>query len=492
MSVSVSGGNDEVGPSDLTGLIEHLAPGEALIIAEFGADELTRWGVRADRCGTPRVTYDSVAWTALRRHGALHELALARFLAPEGARLLLAMGAAAAAGTADAIGSADIDVGDAARALQVVSSRYQARLLTLGAAASVDDLLGEATARVPLSQWYELLCLERTPSGHLKRVLQQLFEPGAQRRATRTFQVRCEPSSPAGTTFAVLARSGPRTTGLVSMASAKLEPGSYTVTATLQRPGLVSFDGLPVKLHQDTRSWPEVDGTVPGRVGKFGPAHLIVAVETCGSEDQVAGYLDRAGQLIRNVVTAAEGPVRFSMIAYGAHPHNLRFDDDPVKVLAWADRDQTVLSHLALLRERARVRQDRYSRAASIECMLAEVARLLQVRQGRTGEGHPAGRPVLVTVGSRVAFPAYQDPYSEILPCPLRNDWQSFYRWLREDHREMAFGAICGGDHDAEVWRLLGAEASAELVALDAWHFATALRLLRPPDEYVPFPMIDR
>ncbi len=56
---SVSGGNDEVGPSDLTGLIEHLAPGEALIIAEFGADELTRWEVRADRCGTPRVIYDS-------------------------------------------------------------------------------------------------------------------------------------------------------------------------------------------------------------------------------------------------------------------------------------------------------------------------------------------------------------------------------------------------------------------------------------------------
>ena len=271
------------GPSDLTGLIEHLAPGEALIIAEFGADELTRWEVRADRCGTPRVIYDSVAWTALRRQGALHELALARFLAPDDERLLLAMGAAAA------IGTADIEVGDAARALQVVSSRYQARLLTLGAATSVDDLLGEATARVPLSQWYELLCLERTQSGHLKRVLQQLFEPGARRRAARTFRVHCEPSSPAGTTFAVLARSGPHTTGLVSMASAKLEPGLYSVTATLQRPGLVSFDGLPVKLRPDTRSWPEVDATVPGRVGKFGPAHLIVAVETCGSEDQVAG-----------------------------------------------------------------------------------------------------------------------------------------------------------------------------------------------------------
>ena len=57
----------------------------------------------------------------------------ARFLAPDDERLLLAMGAAAA------IGTADIEVGDAARALQVVSSRYQARLLTLQAAWMADN-----------------------------------------------------------------------------------------------------------------------------------------------------------------------------------------------------------------------------------------------------------------------------------------------------------------------------------------------------------------
>ncbi len=56
----------------------------------------------------------------------------------------------------------------------------------------------------------------------------------------------------------------------------------------------------------------------------------------------------------------------------------------------------------------------------------------------------------------------------------------------------MAFGAICGGDLDAEAWRLLGANASADLVVLDARQFAADLRLLRPPGEHVPFPMVDR
>ena len=194
----------------------------------------------------------------------------------------------------------------------------------------------------------------------------------------------------------------------------------------------------------------------------------------------MAFHLDRAHQLISNVASGAEGPVRFSLLAYGAHPHDLRLDDHPVTVLAWAKPAQAVLAHLPVLLEHARARPDRYTRAANIECMLAEAARLLQAPQRRAGEGHPAGRPVLVTVGSRLAFPAYIDPQSEILPCPWRHDWHSFFRWLAEDHKEMTFGAIYDGDQDAEVWRLLGQDASADLKALDARQFAADLRLLRP------------
>ena len=64
----------------------------------------------------------------------------------------------------------------------------------------------------------------------------------------------------------MVARDGPQVSGLVSMASAKLPPGTYTVTATLRRPGTVSFDGLPAPLRKDTRSWAELCATVPGRL----------------------------------------------------------------------------------------------------------------------------------------------------------------------------------------------------------------------------------
>ena len=467
----------EVGLAELTELIARLPPGETLTIADFGSNEVTRWEIRADRCGTPQVIYHSVSWTALRDDDGLHDRKLGRFLAPAGGgRLLLARD-----GT-------EVDPLYAGRALRMTHGRYgHASPLALGMAGSVDDLLGEATARVPLPQWYELVLLERRRSGRLRLTAAQLFEPGERRRATRTFRVRCEPSGPAGTTFAVVARDGPHYSGVVSTASANVGPGVYTVTATLRRPGVVRISGLPVAPQRDTRSWAEICATVPERVGDFGSAHLIVAVETCGSQQQVAAHLDRASQLISNVTSGAECPVRFSLLAYGAHPHDLRVDDHPVTVLAWAQPDQVVLGHLSVLRERPRV-PDRYTRAANIECMLAEVARRLQEPQRRAGEGSAAGRPVLVTVGTRRAFPPAIDPRTEILPCPRGNDWRRFFRWLTEDHKEMMFGAICG-DQDADEWRLLGKDASAELVALDARQFAADLRLLRAEAENVPFPM---
>jgi len=477
--------NGQVCITELTSLISGLAIGEALTIAEFGVDKLTRWEVRADRCGTPRVTNRSESWAALSRGEALNENEpeIIRFLAPqEEGRLLLARG------------GADIDTLQAGWALRKTRGRYaRARPLVPPAASSVDGMLARATAHVPLSQWYELVVLERSRSGRLRLAWQQLFEPGNLRGATRTLRVRCEPSGPAGTTFAVVARNGARPTGLVSMASAKVPASTYALTATLRRPGTVSFDGLPVSPSEDSRSWTEICDTVPKRLTVFEPVHLIVAIETCGSADQVTAHLDRADQFIRNVANGAEGPLRFSLVTYDAHPHDPRLDDAPVTVLAWADRDETVLAHLAVLREQTPARRrGRYTHAASIECMLAEVASLLQSQSGHLGEGHPAGRLVLVTVGTRNAFPASRDPRSEILPCSAGNDWLSFFRWLVEDHGEMTFGAICGGDPDAELWRLLGKDANAELVALDAWQFAAELRLLRPVAEQIPFPMVDQ
>ena len=474
----------EVCTTELSSLISGLAIGEALTIAEFGVHKLTRWEVRVDRCGTPRVTIRSKRWAALSRGEALNrnEAEISRFLSPQEARHLLL-----------ARGEADSSHPQADWALGRMREKYAgARLLALSAATSVDGMLAQATAHVPLSQWYELVVLERSRSGRLHFAWQPLFEPGHLRGATRTLRVRCEPSGPTGTTFAVVARDGARPTGLVSVASAKVPESTYTLTATLRRPGMVSFDGLPAAPDDDLRSWSEICGTVLERRSVFEPVHLIMAVETCGSP-QVTAHLDRADQFVRSVATLAGGPLRFSLLTYDSHPHDPRVEDDPVTVLTWANQDEAVLAHLAALREQAPSwRRGRYTRAASIECMLAEVARLLQSQSAPPGDGHPDGRPVLVTVGTRVAFPASRDPRSDILPCTARNDWHSFFRWLVQDHGEMTFGAIYGGDPDAEVWRLLGQDANAGLAELDEWQFAAGLRLRPPAAEQIPFPMVDR
>jgi hypothetical protein len=421
------------------------------------------------------VAYESMSWGELSGLDGLSRAELADFLQPaDGSGLLLAR----ARGVTDAL-----DIGR--RALHTVRAHYdQGRLLALGPAGSVDQQLGKATAQVRLSQWYELVLLRRGRSGRLELTAQQLFEPGAKRDDSQTFQVYCEPSGPAGTTFAVAARDRLSLSGLVTMVSAKVPPGPYTLTAVLRRPGSVAFEGLPVPPREDPRSWADVRGTVPERVGEFGSVHLIVAVEICGPKHQVDAHLDRVGQLVRSVATGAEGPVRFSLLAYGAHPHDPKLDDDPVDVVAWEAGDQAVLARLPMVAERARARPDRYTRAANIECMLEKIASLLQ------GDGD--GRPVLVTVGSRRAFPAWGDRATETLPCPRHRDWRLFLQYLSEDHPQMTFGSIYGGDLEAEEWLRLGADASADLIALDAWQFAAALRLLRPAAEHVPFPMVDR
>jgi hypothetical protein len=270
------------------------------------------------------------------------------------------------------------------------------------------------------------------------------------------------------------------------MASAKVTPGRHTVTATLRRPGRVGFDGLGVALRADSRSWAEVRATVPERLGDLGAAHLVLAVEVCGPERQVAAHLDRAAQLVGNVAAGAGCRVGFSLLAYGAHPHDWRVRDDPVAVLAWGDRKETVLGQLSMLRRQAVARHDHYVRAASIECMLDHAATLLG------GQRPPDGRPVLVTIGSRHPFPAWLDRDTEIVPCPAHRDWRDLISRLKDEHSDMTFGAICGGDRDAQAWQLLGADASADLIVLDARRFAADLRLVRRAAEQVPFPLADR
>lgn len=475
--------------ADLTRDIARLPPGKALTIAEFTASSVNVLTVRPDRGGTPRVRYWRHGWHALRTWGQLNERELLDHVQPEDdTRLVLAR-----TGPLDAVDQAGQDARDADRAFEMYQDEYP-HARTFRSVAPVDELLEEATARVPLpsSMWYELVLLRRSRSGRLELTAQQLFLPDARRGDTRRFTIRCEASDEKGTAFAVVARDAAFSFELVSMESARISPGTYDVTATLLRLGRVRFDGLPVKLGEDARSWLDVVAVIPDRLDLIGPAHLIVAVEICGSAETLRVRVDRAAQLIGEVRDGADGPVVFSLLTYASHSHDRWTDDEPVIALAWAETRGAVLdSQLRSLRVRPPA-VSLYPLAAQVECMLDEVARRL-----RGPEAAAAGRPVLVTIGDRPAFPARVDPVSGIIPCPRHNDWFGIFRRLAD--AGMAFGVVRDPDEDDtsgrpgnpsdDIWRRLGAYASATLSAFDARRFAVDLGLLSATMQYLPLPL---
>lgn len=468
--------------------IARLPPGKALTVTEFSATAVTVWQVRLDGNGTPRVRYWPCDWYPLRAQGQLSRDRLLDHIRPaDDTRVVLGR-----IGLAD---PANQNARDADRAFEMASHEYPlARAFR--SVICVDDLLKEATAWLPLpsSVWYELVLLRRSRSGRLEFTAQQLFLPEARRGDTRQFTVRCEASDENGTVFAVAARDAALSFELVSMASARIPPGTYDVTAKLLRLGRVRFDGLPVKLSEDGRSWLDVVAVVPDRLDVIGAAHLIVAVEVCGSAEELRARADRASQLISEVRAGADGPVTFSLLTYASHSHDRFIDDEPVTALAWAETQAGPLDYrLRLLKARAPA-ASRYSRAAQVECMLDEVAQLL-----RRYEAAAAGRPVLVTIGDKPAFPSRIDPVSGIIPCPRRRDWRGILRGLAAEHAGMAFGHVRADqddDDDAppgqadEIWLRLGADASATAsAAFDARRFAVDLGLLSATMQYLPLPL---
>jgi hypothetical protein len=499
----------EVIMAHLTRDIVRLPTGKALTVAEFSSSGVTIWQIQRDGTGTPRVLRRLNDWHTLRSSGAVDGIALLDRIRTEndGAVILARTGRAPAS-------EADQDDLDADRGFEIARDAYRGAA-SFRSAIAVDDLLDEATARVPLpaSQWYELVLLRRTPSGRLEFTAQQIFLPEARRGDSRQFVVRCEPSNDNGTVFAVVARDAAFEFKLVSMASAKVPPGTYQLTATLLRPGRVRFDGLPVKLHADPRNWLDVLAELPDRLDVYGPAHLIVAIETCGTVEEFEARVDLAEQLVTDVQAAADGPVIFSVLAYATHTHSRMMGDEPVNTLAWLESNPLALApRLHTLRARRRVQEQELEetlaktrskravqayaqppRAAQIECMLAEVARRL-----REQEAAAAGRPVLVTIGARSAFPYRLDRTSEIIPCPRRLDWRTIWRQLVHDHAGMAFGVIRDGwdDQDTleetsadEIWRHLGTDMITSADAFSAHAFAVGLGLVPPTLQYLPFPL---
>lgn len=475
----------------LTRDITRLPLGKSLTVAEFTPPRITVWKVRSDSRGTPRVWYWWHDWSSVRSWDLLDEGELLDRIRPEDDTCIVL----ARTGLAEPqVRAAEVPgAREADRAFEIARDKYR-HAPAFRSAVCVDDLLKEATARVPLpsSLWYELVLLRRHHSGDLELTAQQLFLPEARRNDTRAVTIRCEANGENGVAFAVVARDATFSFELLSLASARIPPGTYEVTATLLRPGLVRFDGLPVRLQADSRNWLDVLAMLPSSLDLIDPAHLIIAIELCGSADVIRARLDRAGQLIDQVRGGSDTPVAFSLVTYASHSHDRKTDDEPVNALAWTETRAIPLERsLRSLNARAPA-PSLYPRAAQVECMLAEVTGRL-----REPDAAAAGRPVLVTIGDRPASPHRIDPSTGIIPCPQRHDWRVLFRGLAEDHAGMAFGVIRDVEEEEgvpgipanDIWHCLGTDASASLSAFDARQFAVSLGLLSATTRYVPLPL---
>jgi hypothetical protein len=443
--------------------VKSLSGDMVLHIAGLSAPGIVPWEVGRDECGSPQARHrDLVPWSELSDEGELSRARIARLFRGLGpSRLLLAC--------ADASSPT------------VRLARELVREATGGADAftrrdELEELLGRVLAAEPITQWYELIVLHQSTSGRLAFTSVPLFPPGARRGDRKSFSVRCEPGEEYGTVFAVVALESPGRARLLSVQTGTLSAGTYDLTAELRRPGLVRFDGLPAKLRPEQRPWTALVASVPAQLDPLRRSHLICAVEISGADAQVRDRLDRVDQLIKTAARGTEQRLAVSLVTYGPHPVHWNAAEEPVRVLTWAQSGAEALEQLWRLE--GHPAETGYPRAARLECVLTEVAGRL------TGQ---EGRPVLVTVGSRPAFPPRVDPLTEIIPCPDRNDWRRALHQLM-DHPGIAFGAISDRDPDGGIWTSLGTDAFAPLSAFDARRFAARLGLL---SANIPFPLVE-
>lgn len=455
--------------------VRELASGRSLRIVQFTADGLILWNLHRDEAGTLHPSYwRPLPWSDFLDLDVLSGPELSRVAWPgDGSRMVLVC---SAPGNSYARRAYELVARDHSRA---PAFRYQG---------SLEELIGGVIMASPLTHWYELVVLRRTWSGRVMLTGVQLFPPGARRGEKQSFTVRCEPSGENGTVFAVVATESVDEVHLVSVKSANLIPGNYDLTAVLCGPGLVRFDGLAARMREERRTWAEIVATVPDRLSLSRSAHLICLVEVSGPRDLVGERVERIKKLVRDVNTGSRGRLKVSLISYGPHAVGRMFPEEPVKVLTWAQSSATALTALNKIKDQMRARdasETGYVRAAQLECALAKVADELAKHDDRQA------RPVLVTVASRSVFPYLLEPASEIIPCPLRNDWRKILK-NRLAYPGVAFGLISDHDPDEEIWTHLSNDAFASMndVVFNVQSFAEKLGLLSEAED-VPFPLIE-
>jgi hypothetical protein len=456
----VSGENDSV-RSALRGAVASSDDGGAAIwLVEFGADGVIAWEVQRDACGTPRARH----WPAIPADTGDDAQALFQeHLRPLiGDRPLLLLVLSSADATANEI-------------LDVLADNHP-EAIVCHCTSPLADIMREVISETPLTHWYELIGLRRMDSGRLVFDSFPLFPREAVHGYRQPLRIQCEPSED-GTVFAVVAQLRGKYR-LVSVQSAMLAPGVYEPTAVLVRPGRVVFEGLPVKSRAEHSSWPALVTAVPPTLDRTPPAHLICAIELTGTAEQLDQRIERIDKLVEHA-SLAGGELSVSLVSYGAHSFHRKVPDESVTVLARAGRARAAQAALARVRER-RPPDGEYPKAAQLECALAEIYRLIDRRDGR---------PVLVTAGSRPAFPPRADLLTQILPCPHRTDWHSELKRLTRIP-DITFGAICDASATGPIWTELGREARESPDIIDVRPFAERLQLTRPT-MYVPFPLID-
>jgi hypothetical protein len=449
--------------------IEALADRETLQIAELRAEGVLLWRVQRDQNGTPcaRHSLSPEPWSSLYNDGVLSGEEFSRVTRPRpGSRIVYV-----AASPADR------------RATETLAwlKSVEPDAVAYQCAMPVEELLRDVISRTPLTRWYDLVVLARSRSGRLTLLTQRLFPPGAESGDREAFTIQCSRSDSRGTAFAVVSsKSKERGFQLVSVQSAKIPPGTYKPVAELRRPGVVDIHNLPAQLREDNRSWVDLITSVPDRLQPVKSSHLLCLVEVSGTADQVSARLDRTRQLLEFVASEVDGNVSVSVISYGSHAVDVGDHDDTPQVVIWAATAEAATSAIERLGKHG-ASPMRYSRAAQLECALAEAVKRID---------DDLGRLTLVTICRRPPFPPKVDT-SEIIPCPKKHDWRIAIRRLSE-HLGATFGAIHDNRPDDPIWKQLGANASAELStgAFDPRSFAAELGLTSPNAEVVPFPLI--
>ncbi|WP_204039793.1 hypothetical protein [Acrocarpospora phusangensis] len=462
--------------------IAALSGTDRLVVVAAGADGVVRCHVRRDESGTPcGYRRRPVAWADLLvgTEGDLPGTTDAE-------RELLGVAGLPAAGPVILVFAPD---GDDSRADRVRgwlrAARPDAPVFRSGT--PIGSLITEAIANDPLCQPYDLVVLRPAPdTGRLRLGGLRLFGSGAKRGSSAQVSVRCGPDGGMGTVFAVVTWDGgvPR---LVVQYAARLGPGKHTLTARLERPGLVRFVD-PEGFVPAEAGWGELVAMVPPELpGRVDSAHLICAVEVYGTAAEVAERLSRISQIV--TVAGGSGDLQASLIAYGPHSYDWRTPDRPVEVLAWAASPAEVAAGVDRLARRGvpKPGYPYHPDAAQLEDMLATVTGLLR----EAGPGPRAARTVLLTVGARPPHPPEDDP-SRLLPCPRHHDWAGLVRYLTQKFG-LAFAAICDAPPEpaSGAWALLGRDLLAQTSEVDVRGLGPALGLTSAPPTPVPFPLLD-